>query len=66
MLFQPWMVGRALHGEIERDLHVVLPAGLHQPAEIVERAEFRMHCVVAAMLVADGIEAARIARLDAQ
>ena len=24
MLFQPWMIGRALHREIERDFHVVL------------------------------------------
>ena len=54
------MIGRALHGEVERDLHVVLLAGLDQPAEIVERAELRIDRVVAAVLVADGIEAAGI------
>ena len=56
------MIGRALHGEIERHLHIVLVTGLDQPAEIGERAEFRMHGVVAALFVADGIEAAGIVR----
>ena len=37
-------------------------AGLDQPAEIVERAELRVHGVVAAILVADGIEAAGVVR----
>ena len=44
------MIGRALHGEIERDLHAVLAAGRHETAEIVERAELRMDGVVAALL----------------
>ena len=60
MLFKPRMIGRALHREIERDFHVVLMTGRDQPAEVVERAEFGMHGVVAALLVADGVETAGI------
>jgi len=32
------MIWRALHGEIERDFHVVLPARFDQPAKVGERA----------------------------
>ena len=60
MLLQPRMVGRALHGEIERDFHLVRVAGVDQAAEILERAELRLDRVVAAVLVADRIEAAGI------
>jgi hypothetical protein len=35
MLLEPGMVGRALDGEIERDLEPVLAAGRHQPAEVL-------------------------------
>ena len=42
------MIGRALHGEVERDLHVVLLAGRDEIAEILQRAQFRMHRIVAA------------------
>jgi hypothetical protein len=34
------MVGRALDGEIERDLHAVIAAGGDQAVEIIERSEF--------------------------
>ena len=62
MLLEPGMVGRALHGEVERDLHVRAAAGLDQAAEIVERAELRMDRVVAALPAADRVEAAGIVR----
>ena len=39
MLAQPRVVGRALHGEIERDFEAVRRGGVTQPAEVVERAE---------------------------
>ena len=56
------MVGRALDGEIERELETVLPRGVAQAAEIVERAERRMDRVVAALVAADRVGAAGIAR----
>ena len=57
------MIGRALDGEIERQLHAVLGRGVAQPAKIVERAERGVDRVVAALRAADRIGAARIARL---
>ena len=60
MLLEPRMVERALHREVERDLHVVLAAGIDQPAEVLERAQLRIHRVMAAVLVADRVEAAGI------
>ena len=60
------MVGRALDGEIERDLQAVLVAGRDQPAEIGERAELRMDRIVAAIGRADRVEAAGIAGLGRQ
>ena len=48
MLLQPGMIGRALHGEVERDLHAERSAGRDELAEILQRAQFRMHGVVAA------------------
>ena len=46
---QPGMIRRALDGEVERDLHAEAAAGVDEAAEIVERAELRMHRVVAAL-----------------
>src|SRR5581483_4797787 len=66
MRFQPWMVRRALHREIERDFHLVGVAGGDQPIEVVERAELGMHSVMPTLLVADGIKAARIVWPGAQ
>src|ERR1700759_5396996 len=40
--------------------------GIDQPSEILERAELRVHGVVPAVLIADGIKAARIVRAGAQ
>ena len=56
------MVGRALDGEIERDLQPVRRAGGDQAAEVVERAELGMERVVPALGAADRIGAAGIVR----
>ena len=55
MLAQPWMVRRALNGEIERDLQPVVLRRGDQRAEVVERAELRMHRIVPALGTADRI-----------
>ena len=49
MLREPGMVGRALDGEVERDLHPVVGAGFDQAPEIVERAKLGMHRVMSAL-----------------
>ena len=61
MRFQPGMIGRALHGKVERDFQSMLRAGPHQATEIVERPKLGMYGIVAALGRADGIGAARIA-----
>jgi hypothetical protein len=63
MLLQPGVIRRALHREIERDFHIVLAADADESAEVVKRAELRMHGVVAAVLVTNGVKAARVAGL---
>ena len=63
VLLQPRMIGRALHGEVECDLHVVLLARRHQGAEILQRAELRVHGVMAAFGGSDRIGTAGIAFL---
>ena len=65
MLLQPGMVGRALDGEIERDLQAVFARRGDQAAKILERAERRMNRVVPAFGAADGIGAAGIVRAGA-
>ena len=54
------MIRRALDGEVERHLHVQAAAGIDEAAEVVERAEFGMHGVVAALPASDGVGAAGI------
>src|SRR5438874_2209041 len=49
MLLEPRMVGRALHGEIERDFHLVLLAGGDEIAKILQRAKFGVHRIVTAI-----------------
>jgi len=49
MLFDPGMIRRALHGKIQRDLHVELLARGNELTEIRQRAQFRMHRIVAAL-----------------
>ena len=62
MLLQPRMVGRALHRDVERDLHLVLTADFDEVAKVLQRAELRMHGIMPAFLAADRIEAAGIVR----
>ena len=62
MLGQPRVIGRALDGEVERDLELVLPRVLHQPLELLDRAEARIDRVVTAQLAADRPRAAGIVR----
>ena len=57
------MIGGALDREIERHLHAELGGGGDKAAEIVERAEIGMDRGVAALLGADRVGAAGIARL---
>ena len=61
MLLEPGMVGRTLHGEIERHFHIERLAGRDEFAEILQRAQLRMHRVVAAFGRTDRIGAAGIA-----
>ena len=56
------MVRRALDREVERDLETVRVGGVDQPVEVVEGAELGMERVVAALLAADGVRAARVVR----
>ena len=60
MLAEPGMVGRALDGEIERDLEAMLAGSRHQPAEVLRRAQRGMDRIVAAVAGADGVGAAGI------
>ena len=61
------MVGRALDGEIERDLQAVRRAPpRRRRRKSVERAEFGMDRIVAALRAADRIGAAGIARRGVQ
>ena len=66
MLLEPWMVGRALHREVERDFHAVRGAGAHEAPEVGQRAEFGVDRVMAAFRRADGVGAAGVARRGAQ
>src|SRR6185437_2535031 len=58
MLLDPRMIGRTLHREIQGDFHIVFAARCNQAAEVIERAELRMHGIVTAKFVADRIKAA--------
>ncbi len=61
MLLEPGVIRRALHGKIERDFHLQQPAGCDEFAKILQRAQFRMHRIVAAFGAADRVGASRIA-----
>ena len=62
VLLDPGMVGRAVDGEVDGDIEPVIARGRNQAGEILERAEFGMKGVMAAILRTDGIRAARIVR----
>jgi hypothetical protein len=60
------MVGRALNREVERDLQSILARCRNEGAEIIQRTELGMDRVVPALMAADRIGAARIARRRGQ
>src|SRR5581483_10380548 len=62
VLPEPRVVGRALDGEVERDLEPVLGGAGDEPVEVVERAEGRLDGGVAALRAADRPRATRVAR----
>src|SRR5947208_2730864 len=53
MLLGPRVVGRALIGQVQRDLEAMVARGLHQVVEVLERPQFRMDCRVSALRPAD-------------
>src|SRR6185437_1935253 len=55
------VVGRAVDGEVEGDLHLEGVAGGHEAVEVGEGAEAGLDGVVTALLRADGVRAAGIA-----
>jgi hypothetical protein len=62
------MIGRAIDGEVQRDLHSPLLDLANQPLEILERSKFRRHILMATAvdaltIVADGIGNTRLTRL---
>ncbi|MNO76579.1 hypothetical protein D3C76_676530 [compost metagenome] len=66
MLTQPWMVRRTLDSEIQGDFQAVIVRRRHQRAEICQAAQLWMHCVMTALLAADGIRAAGVVRARQQ
>src|SRR5438067_13340746 len=56
----PWVIGRTLDREIERDFEAMVGAGSDQATEIVERAKLGMHRVMSALARSDSIGAAGI------
>jgi len=56
----PGVVGSALQRDVEGDLEAVAAGLLDEVVEVLERAEARLDGVVAAVLAADGIRAARV------
>ena len=65
MLFEPRMVGRALHGEIERQLHAVFGDRGAQLPKVVEGTESGVDRGMPAFAAADRIWAADVVRLGA-
>src|SRR6266436_3909021 len=61
MLFEPGMIGRTLNREVERDLHLQKLACGNERTEIRQRAQFRMHRIMAALGGADGVGTSGIA-----
>src|SRR5664279_1647148 len=61
MLLQPGMVGRTLHGEVERDLELEPLGGRDEAAKVLQRPQFRMHGVMAAFGGANGVGASGMA-----
>ena len=53
MLGDPRVVGRALEGDVERQLHVALAAAGRQLDDVLDRSQLRVHGGVAALRAAD-------------
>src|SRR5690606_7125041 len=62
MLLDPGMVGRALDGEIQRDLHAVPLGRGNEAAKILQRSEIRMDGGMTALLGPDRIGTAGVVR----
>src|SRR5262249_46327863 len=60
MFFNPRMIRRALHGEIERDLDPMGTCRGDETAKVVERSKFGVDACMSAGLGADRIGAARV------
>ncbi len=60
VLLEPRVVGRALHGEVERDLEAELAGASDEAVEVVEGSEIGMHGLVATLGPADRPGAPRI------
>src|SRR5581483_12430703 len=60
MLLEPGMVGRALDGEVERDLEFMFARRCDQAAEILETAQRRMDGVVSTVRAADRVDTADV------
>ncbi|MNH02735.1 hypothetical protein D3C79_619800 [compost metagenome] len=63
VLLEPGVVLGALDGEIEGNFQAVFRRCGHQTAEVIAVAQLRVNGLVAAFRAADGIRAARVARL---
>ncbi|MNY21662.1 hypothetical protein D3C86_1552240 [compost metagenome] len=66
VLRQPGVVGRALDGEVQRDLHSLPARGVHQPQEILQRSQLGFDGIVPAAVRSDGVGAADIIGFGAQ
>ena len=68
MIVNVGMIGRAIDGEVDRDLHSPLLGLTDQPRKVFERSKFRRNILMATTvdaltIVADGIGNTRFARL---
>src|SRR5690606_24095799 len=63
VLLYVWVVGRDLDRVIEGDLDALITRGGDQPAEVGERSQLRVNCLVSAGLGADRVRRARLSRL---
>src|SRR5262245_66564487 len=62
MFAHPWMVGRALEGDVEGHLHPEPFGGAHETPEILDLAKIGMHRRVASLGSADRPRAPGVAR----
>lgn len=53
MFAHPRVIGRALEGDVEGQLHAVRPGGSDERSEVVTRAELRMDGVMTTLVRTD-------------